>query len=140
MAAFHRLVRIDVFINRFQLQNLCENACSRITTSRMVKEGTKECLILSFALPFMIDGLNQIHVRIPITDIQRLLVESTDRKCYPLVCDHLKRVLTLDPDILQLTQFVTESLTVTHDGRVKFKDVSCVCDLIHVISSLFIVE
>lgn len=100
----------------------------------------KDNLLLSFALPSMIDGLTQIHVTIPTTDIQRMLNESASRKCYPLVCEHLKQVLTIDPDVLQLSQFVTEPLTVTRDGRVKFRDVSCVCDLVHVISSLLVVE
>ena len=121
---------------RFQLQHLCETAVSRLPPKS--KESKRNRLLLSFSLPPMIRGLNQLQVSIPTSDLQRLQAVCPSTRFFQLVCDHLRSVLTVDPDILQLTQFSADNVTMTCDGRVKFTSKRSFNDLLNAISSLLV--
>lgn len=86
----------------------------------------------------MIRGLNQLQVSIPTSDLQRLQAVCPSTRFFQLVCDHLRSVLTVDPEILQLTQFSADNVTMTCDGRVKFTSKRSFNDLLNAISSLLV--
>ena len=85
-------------------------------------EGHDGTVSLSFGFPSIVDGLQHIHISIVSTDLFRVQTATSKRlDCVTMVQIHLKRVLTVDPDVLILEQFALENLVVTGDGRVKVR-------------------
>lgn len=119
------------FTSRYQLQHLCETAFSR-SLNRM-----NENVVLSFSVPSVVNGMSHIHMSIPIEDVQRLVTAyDHSKKSWQVIEDHFHELLTMDPEVLQLTQIRCENITATRDGRVKFTEKECISELINTLSQL----
>ena len=121
------------FISRYQLQHLCEIAFSRSLTR------VNENVVLSFSVPSVVDGMSHIHISVPVEDVQRLVsAYDHSKKCWEVIQDHFQELITMDPEVLLLTQIRCGNLTATRDGRVKFTEKQCLSELISTLSQLLV--
>ncbi|KAK8800491.1 hypothetical protein JH06_2924 [Blastocystis sp. subtype 4] len=130
----------DVFINlsryrfsSYQLQHLCETAFSR-SLNRV-----NENMVLSFSVPSVVDGMSHIHISVPVEDVQRLVsAYDHSKKCWEVIQDHFQELVTMDPEVLLLTQIRCANLTATRDGRVKFTEKQCISELVNALSQMLV--
>ena len=111
-------------IARYQLQHLCETAFSR-SLNRV-----NENMVLSFSVPSVVDGMSHIHISVP--------VEDHSKKCWEVIQDHFQELVTMDPEVLLLTQIRCANLTATRDGRVKFTEKQCISELVNALSQMLV--
>ncbi len=120
-------------IARYQLQHLCETAFSR-SLNRV-----NENMVLSFSVPSVVDGMSHIHISVPVEDVQRLVsAYDHSKKCWEVIQDHFQELVTMDPEVLLLTQIRCANLTATRDGRVKFTEKQCISELVNALSQMLV--
>jgi hypothetical protein len=96
-------------------------------------------MVLSFSVPSVVDGMSHIHISVPVEDVQRLVsAYDHSKKCWEVIQDHFQELVTMDPEVLLLTQIRCANLTATRDGRVKFTEKQCISELVNALSQMLV--